>query len=186
MRFQLISLAIEALLLQIGQAQTCLTDGGAFSFDTVFRNIISKAPGHEELVDTFLSPSFEFVSDSLAFLTGGILNATGAHNAEELWVQYENNLPKPPEPRLLHVAHSCDTVTTYWQILVGGIPIRGFNLIFVDTESRKITKVYTEINSGAARYAIYQLDSPACPQEVKFELGNEGPPFGFSGCQARL
>lgn len=76
MPIQLISLAIEALLLQTGHAQTCLTDGGASSFDTVFRNIISKAPGHEELVTTFLSPYFEFVSDSLAFLTGGTVSFT--------------------------------------------------------------------------------------------------------------
>lgn len=86
----------------------------------------------------------------------------------------------------MHIAHSCDTITTYSEFIVGDVPIRAFNLYFVDLPSAKIIKLYTEINNGAARYAICKLNSTACPTQVKFDVGDNGPAYGFSGCQARL
>ncbi|KAM3424474.1 hypothetical protein BST61_g6478 [Cercospora zeina] len=163
----LICTASTAVCTLISRSQGCLTDGGADSFHTVFGGIRRKVEGYEELIDKFISPNFEFISDSLAFLTAGTLNKTNAHSAQEY-------------------LSSCDTITTYSEFIVGDVPIRAFNLYFVDIATAKIAKIYAEINSAAARYATCKLNSTACPTQVKYNIGNDGPAYGVSGCQARL
>lgn len=66
--------ASAAFLICIGHAQSCLTDGSAASFPVVFGSIRREVEGYEELIDKFISPNFQFVSDSVAFLTGGTVN----------------------------------------------------------------------------------------------------------------
>ncbi|WPB03111.1 uncharacterized protein RHO25_007748 [Cercospora beticola] len=178
--------ASAAFFACVGHSQSCLTDGSAASFPTVFGSIRREVEGYEELIDKFISPNFQFVSDSVAFLTGGTLNDTNAHSMEEYLASYADHLPPPTSSRLIHTAHSCDTITTYSEFIVGGVPIRAFNLYFVDLPSAKIVKLYTEINNGAARYAICKLNLTACPTQAKFDVGKNGPASGFSGCQAPL
>ncbi|PPJ56542.1 hypothetical protein CBER1_03928 [Cercospora berteroae] len=170
----------------IPPSQCCLTDGGAASFHTVFGSIRRKVEGYEDLIDKFISPNFEFVSDSLAFLRGDSLNDTNAHSVQEYLARYSDPLPSVTSSRLIHIAHSCDTITTYSEFIVADVPIRAFNLYFVDLPSAKIIKLYTEFNNGAARYAICKLNSTACPTQVEFDIGNNGPAYGVSGCQARF
>lgn len=112
------------------------------------------------------------------------LNATGSFSPAEFLDKYVIPLPETSPSKLLYIAHTCDTITAYWQIIVGETPVRGFNLVFVDIETRKITKAFTEINNGAARYAICKANSTACIPVFNLTIGNDAPDYGSAGCQA--
>ena len=63
---------IIGVLTHVCTSKSCLTDGGASSFDIAFRKI---ANGNVDLIPQWLSPNILFYSDSLEFLRGGTVSS---------------------------------------------------------------------------------------------------------------
>lgn len=68
---QILTLVL-GVLTQFCTSKSCLTDGGASSFDIAFREI---ANGNVDLIPQWLSPNVLVYSDSLELLRGGTVSS---------------------------------------------------------------------------------------------------------------
>ncbi|GIZ48998.1 hypothetical protein CKM354_001203900 [Cercospora kikuchii] len=162
--------------------ESCLTRDETAQIIEKYTLYLTKYPGNRTVLEELLDENVTTASDSLSYVFQKPLNATLAHNLQEM-LEQEAAVPAVPSVNTIFTSNTCDTITWYWEFTTKPYPTRGIVILFVNLQSRKIYKTYQEANIGAV---LANQGSPECQipdSNWKLEIGKEGLQREESSCE---